>query len=99
MSLESEFTKALRATYDAASQYGYYPTYFLQMLEKYGSVETAKRLLADSEPQTGLFRLWELHLLDESLEAVVLQERFTPLFSPAEIAEARRRRDELNYFK
>ena len=99
MTLADELTQALQGTVDAARAHGYIPTYFLQMLEQYGGLETAKRLLAQKEPQTGLFRLWELHLLDESLEAVVLQERFRPLFTEAELAEARCRLEELGYHK
>lgn len=98
MGLEAEFTSTLRGTYDAACARGYIPMYFLQMLEEYGGVETAKRLLAISEPQIGLYKLWELNLLDKSMEAVVLQERFRSLFTEAEINEAHRRLDELGYF-
>jgi len=32
------------------------------------------------------------------MEALVIQERFRPLFTEEEIAEARRRLDELGYF-
>jgi hypothetical protein len=44
---------------------------------------------------------WETlyNLLDDSLEAVVLQEKFRPLFTEAELAEARRRLEELGYFE
>ena len=69
------------------------------MLEEHGGVETAKRLLAKSEPQSGLFELWQLNLLHESMEAVVLQDKFHPLFTEAELAEAHRRLDELGYFQ
>src|SRR5450759_4793700 len=95
MNLEAEFTTALQGTYEAARARGYIPTYFLQMLKEHGGLETAKRLLAVSEPQAGLHKLWELHLLHESMEAVVLQDRFRSLFTDAEINEARRRLDEL----
>jgi hypothetical protein len=61
-------------------------------------VETAKRLLAKSDPQTGLFELWRLDLLHESMEAIVLQEKFKDLFTPDEIAEAHRRLEELRFF-
>ncbi len=98
MSLETEFTIILRGSFENARDRGYVATYFLKMLEEYGGVETAKRLLAVSEPQTGLLRMWELNLLHESIEAVVLQERFSSLFTEGEIAEARRRLDELGYF-
>ena len=96
MTLEDELTSPLRGTYEAARARGYIATYFIQMLEEYGGLETAKRLLAVSEPQTGLYKLWELHLLNESMEAVVLQERFRSLFTQAEMNEARRRLEELN---
>jgi hypothetical protein len=100
MSLESEFDDALQGTYEAARKRGYVATYFLQMLEEYGAVETAKRLLAKSEPQTGLFELWELGLLHESMEAVIWDNpRFHLFFTAEEIGEAHRRLDELGYFK
>jgi hypothetical protein len=95
MALEAEFTNAQRGTYAAARKRGYIATYFLQMLEEHGCVETARRLLAKSEPQTGLFELWQLGLLHESMEAMVLQEKFKVLFTDEELAEARRRLEEL----
>ena len=71
MGLEAEFTHALEGTIEAAKSRGYIPTYFMQMLSEHGGVETAKRLLAKSEPQTGLFELWNLGILHESMEAVI----------------------------
>ena len=99
MSLDSEFTQALEGTIEAARKRGYVPTYFLQMLAEHGGVETAKRLLAKSEPQTGLFELWQLNLLHESMEAAVLQDKFHSLFTETELAEAHRRLEELGYFE
>lgn len=99
MSLESDLTSALLGTYEAARTRGYIATYFLQMLQEHGGRETAKRLLAKREPQAGLFELWRLKLLHESMEAVVLQERFRSLFTEDELAEAHRRLDELGYFQ
>lgn len=99
MSLEAEFTQALEGTVEAAKARNYIPTYFMQMLGELGGVETAKRLLAKSEPQTGLYELWRLDLIKDSMEAVVLQDKFRSLFTPEEIAEARRRLEELGYFK
>ena len=99
MNLETELEHALRETYKIAKEHEYNATYFLQMLKQYGGVETAKRLLAKKEPQTGLFELWELNLLHISMEAVVLQEHFRILFTEEEIAEAYRRLEELDYFK
>jgi hypothetical protein len=100
MSLEAEFTQALEGTIEAAKARGYIPTYFMQMLSEHGGVETAKRLLAKTEPQTGLFELWKLDLLHESMEAVIWDNlKYHRLFTPAELDEAHRRLEELNYFK
>lgn len=97
--LEKDLTQVLKGTYEAARKRGYVATYFLQMLEEHGGAETAKRLLSKSEAQTGLFELWELGLLHESMEAVVLQEKFKSLFTDDELAEAHRRLEELGYFQ
>ncbi len=100
LNLEAEFTQALEGTIEAAKSRGYIPSYFMQMLSEHGGVETAKRLLAKSEPQTGLNKLWELSILHESMEAVICDNpRFHPLFDPTQIAEAHRRLEELDYFK
>lgn len=97
--LISAFHQDMITTYEEGAKRGYYPTYFMQMLEKHGGVETAKRLLKGKEPQTGLYRLWELGILNVSMEAYVILEKYRPLFTADEIQEARRRLDELNYFR
>ena len=61
-------------------------------------VETAKRLLQKSDAQQGLFTLYDLGLLRESVEASVINEKFQSLFTKDEIEEARRRLEELGYF-
>jgi hypothetical protein len=100
MSLQAEFTHALEGTVEAAKARGYIPTYFLQMLSEHGGVETAKRLLAKSEPQTGLFELWNLGILHESMEAIICDKpKYQSLFTSQEIGEAHRRLEELNYFR
>lgn len=96
--LQSEFHSLMQTTIEEGAKRGYYPTYFLQMLSQYGGVETAKRLLAKQEIQAGLMRLYELGLLSTSAEAYVLEERFAPLFTEEERAEAYRRLKELGYF-
>jgi len=97
--LENEFHRAMLATYDQAEELGYRATYFLQMVQEHGGVKAAKRLLAQPEVQPGLTRLWELKRLDISMEALVLQEQFQPLFNETELADAHRRLDKLDYFK
>jgi hypothetical protein len=99
IALEMEFERAMPDTCALASRYNYFPTVFKGMVQEHGGVGTARRLLAKSGPQTGLSRLCKLGRLDLSMEAIVLQDRFCPLFTDAEIEEARRTLDELGYFK
>lgn len=96
--LEEQFHHAMIGVADFANQHKF-GFRFRQIIDEYGAVEAAKRLLTTREIQTGLMRLWELKSLSKSMEALVIQERFQPLFTPEEIAEARRRLDELGYFE
>jgi hypothetical protein len=96
MSLEEELDRELHDTYEAGRERHYIAHYFLQMLEEYGGLGTARRLLSNAEPQTGLYKMWELRLINKSLEAVVLKEKYRTLFTKEELTEARRRLDELN---
>lgn len=97
--LKEQFHHAMIGVYQNAKEHDYFATYFKRMLDDYEGVETAKRLLAKQEIQAGLMKLWEMELLSQSMEALVIQERFKPLFTEAEIAEANRRLEELGYFK
>lgn len=99
MNLSKEFTQAMEGTIEAAKTRNYNPTYFMQMLAKLGGVQTAKRLLASDKPQSGLFELYHLGILNESMEAVVVQEKFRSLFNEDELTEANRRLEQLDYFK
>jgi hypothetical protein len=97
--LEEQFHHAMIGVYENAKDHQYFATYFKRMLDEYQGVETAKKLLAKPGVQEGLMKLWELKLLNQSMEALVIQERFRPLFSADEIAEAHRRLEALGYFK
>ncbi|MDE2990210.1 MAG: hypothetical protein OXU21_03965 [Chloroflexota bacterium] len=90
-SLEGEFHGAMLKIYDDAADLGYRPVRFRQMVLKYGGVPAAKRLLGGPMAQSGLTTLWELDRLDISMEALVVQERWKPLFSDAERRAARDR--------
>lgn len=98
MSLESEFQEeALHTCRVLKRQHGYNPTYFLRMVSESGGVGATKRLLADTQPQEGLFTLYHLGKLDMSIEAMALNPKYTSLFTEAERTEARKRLRELNY--
>jgi len=90
--LENNFHRAMISIYEKAKEAcNYTPTRFLQMVQEYGGVKTAKRLLAKSEVQTGLVTLWECHRLDLSMEVLVLKPHFQLLFSKEELDAARDR--------
>ena len=95
MTLEEEFTAALRGTVEAARERNYNANYFLRMLAQYGGLDTARRLIAKRDPQAGLMQLWELRLLNDSMEAVMLRSRFRSLFTDEELAEAKQRLEDL----
>jgi hypothetical protein len=96
MSLENEFHHAMIGVADYANQHQF-GIRFHQMINEFGAIETAKRLLSTREIQTGLMKLWELHALDKSMEALVIQKKFSSLFCKDQLEEARRKLDELGY--
>ena len=67
------------------------------MVHEHGGVAAAKRLLSGPVAQSGLTTLWELGRLDISMEALVVQERWQPLFSDAERQAARDRLSAYGY--
>jgi len=96
-SLEDEFQAGMHNVYEVAVQRGYHATYFKEMLDRHGGVQAARRLLATRDSQSGLSVLGRLGLAAYTAEALVIRERFRPLFSEAEVREARRRLEELGY--
>ncbi len=62
------------------------------MVKTYGPLASAKRLVT-SELQEGLITLAELGRLDLSIESIMQEERFRPLFSPQELEAAKWRLD------
>jgi hypothetical protein len=97
--LEDQFHQAMIDIYLAAKRdCNYNATYFIQMVERHGGVETARRLLASDTPQTGFTVLWECERLDLSVEAQVLKPEYASLFTEAERHTARGRLAEYGYF-
>ena len=91
--LKKEFHEAMLETYRVAARSGYRASGFLHVIAMEGSAwQAAKYLLSTgTEVQSGLDRLWELDLLDRSMEALVLEERFKVLFEDWEREVARER--------
>lgn len=90
--VEREFDRAMLQVYkDARDQAGYNAVRFLSMLADGGGLETARTLLHASTVSDGYTALWERQRLDLTVEAVILDQRWRPLFTDAERAIARKR--------
>jgi len=94
--LEAKFHEAMINIYNSAwKECNYRATAFLHMVVSMGGVQTAKKLLSTSVMQSGLYELFECGRLDLTVETLVLQPEYQDLFTPEELAEARRRIEEL----
>lgn len=97
--LEKKLYAHLLETYELAGrQTGYWGKRFLIALKKHGASVTAKRMMKPSRKMVatpGLQTLIDAGRTDLSVEAAVLLPQFQSLFTPAELAEARRRLDNL----
>lgn len=98
MRLEDRFQQAtLEGCAVLRKDYGYNPSYFLQMVYERGALQAAKSLLASERPAEGLSTLWHLGRLDMSVEAMALMKECRSLFTHDELATARKRLDGLNF--
>jgi hypothetical protein len=95
--LAAAFHAAMLEGFQDLARLGYRATYFLQMVQEHGGVETARRLIRQQPVAEGLTKLWKMGRLDLSVEAFVLRPEYAPLFTDEERAMARQRLTELNY--
>lgn len=91
--LKKDFDKAMLQIYvRAEKEANYRATIFHQMLNDYGGLQTAKKLLASgSKVSAGYTSLWERRRLDLTVEALVVQPPWMTLFSAEEIETAKSR--------
>lgn len=83
--LEQLFNNEMKNIYITAKRdLGYNATRFLQLLSQKGGVEAARQLIAKDGGTYGFEVLWEAGRLDLSIEALVLEPKYLPLFSKAE---------------
>ena len=98
---ESDFTdRMLRIYEDAKTRLGYVANRFRQKVVKEGGVAAARFWLRpERDPTEGFERLVKRNRLDISVEAVVLNPRWSHLFSESELEVARARLGEFGYFE
>lgn len=96
--LEARFDDAMMKAYRRALyECGYNATRFLQMLYEHRGLGTARILLHASHVSDGYIALWERKRLDLTVEAIILDPTWRPLFSEEEREIARRRLTEYDY--
>ena len=92
MDLEKQFHKDMVGIYEKAKdECGYVATRFIQMVAEKGGLTTAKELIIKDEDTYGFERLYELKRLDLSVEALVIKNKYTSLFSKYEKQKCRNR--------
>jgi hypothetical protein len=95
---EEQFTAVMTNIYhEARYKCHYSANNFLQMVQSFGGIETARRLINANNLSYGLEKLWECGHLEISMEALMLQDRWRPLFNENELAIARKRLKSLGY--
>jgi len=96
--LEKNFNEAMFEIYRRANlEAGYNVTRFLQMLQQHGGIETANILINSPYVSDGYTALWERGRLDLTVEALILNKKWYPLFSDQEREIAKQRLTEFNY--
>ena len=96
--LEQQFHEQMLGIYQQAGRaIGYWPSYFLRAVRKHGGLAYARRLLNDFKGvSAGFKRLAAAGKLNIAMEALVVAEPWSALFSPAERAIAQQRLDDYN---
>lgn len=90
--LAGEFHVAMTDVYRRAKQEaGYNATRFIQMVAEQGGLTAAKSLMAAPNPSDGFAVLMAGGFSHLTVEALIVSERFRPLFNDAEVRTAERR--------
>ncbi len=77
---------------------GYRPARFLQFFQEKGGLGAVRLLLTKSDVSYGLEILWEHKRLDLSIEALVITPPWSGMFNEVELAAARRKLSDLQYY-
>lgn len=94
----ADFGRAMLSVYERAkAEADYTASFFLGMISELGPVGTARKLLNAPAVSDGFANLWERGRLDLTVESVVLQPRFTPLFTEEELGRARTRLEQFGH--
>lgn len=64
---------------------GYRPTRFLQTIEKFGAVKTAKEIIRKGRTSDDFEKLQEAGLLKLTMEALIINQKYGDLFTDDEV--------------
>ena len=78
-------------------QINYNATIYIRMISTLGGLGAARQLLHSSSVSSGFTTLWEKSRLDLTVEAFVLREPWSALFTEEELQTARERLAEYGY--
>jgi hypothetical protein len=96
--LINEFHKDMLKIYEnAKKECGYNASRFIQMVANEGGYNVAKKFIHSNTPSDGFIKLWELNRLDLTVEALILKEKYQPLFSNEEREIVKNRLKEYGY--
>jgi hypothetical protein len=80
MTLDSDFEDACERAIAECEALGYSPTIWRAMVNRWGAVKAAKRLLESGDVQEGFDRLVRMGRIDLTLESAVLDPAWDDLF-------------------
>ena len=96
--IEDDFKNELLKAVDICiNLYRYRPSYYLQMLDNYGAMGTAIKLVTAAKFHEGFTKLWEFGRLDLTVEAIMLRSPYRQLFSKEVLDKASERLRALGY--
>ena len=97
--LEKNFHEKMLYICREANKQGYNPTIFASMVNEYGGVKAAKKLVIQEDPTDGFLRLYMMKRLDLTAENFVTDEEFRCLFTEDEVKISKNRLKEYGYLK
>lgn len=86
--LEKKFSERLQDAIRESKKMGYVPARIEQMLQKESARSVAKRLVVSSEFHSGLKEMLKQGRQELTIEWIMCDKQFEPLFSPAELDAA-----------
>lgn len=94
--LEQNFENRIRAAVLECHQLGYNPSDFEGMLRVASATRVAEKLVTSGKLQTGLQRLAQMGRLDLSVESIMLETQFEPLFTKQHLEAAQWRLNQIS---